>query len=93
VAWLAPGREAEIESSTCLVYAPEICVEVISPSNAGAEIDEKVALYFEAGAREVWVYGLDGKLNFHIGSAGNRCAAPALCPQSPVAVPRITGHS
>lgn len=51
VAWLAPGREAEIESSNCLVHAPEVCVEVLSPSNTGAEIDEKVALYFEAGAR------------------------------------------
>lgn len=29
VAWLAPGREAEVESSTCLVHAPDVCVEAI----------------------------------------------------------------
>lgn len=88
VAWLAPGREAEVESSICLMRAPEVCVEIISPSNTGAEIDEKVALYFEAGAREVWLCGLDGKLTFHIGSAGNCRASWTLCPQFPTAVPR-----
>lgn len=90
VAWLAPGCEAEVESSTCLARAPEVCVEVISPSDTGAEIDEKVALYFDAGAREGWVCGLDGKFAFYIGSAGNRCASSTLCPQFPTAIPKVT---
>ena len=45
--------------------APEICVEVVSPSNAVAEMREKIALYLEAGAREVWLVDLDGDIRFH----------------------------
>jgi len=46
VAWLRPGRAQELRSTTCLVRAPEICVEVLSVSNPPAEIAEKIALYF-----------------------------------------------
>ena len=41
VAWLRPGRAQELRSATCLVRAPEICVEVLSVSNTPAEIAEK----------------------------------------------------
>lgn len=36
--------------------APDLAVEVLSPSNTRREMDEKVALYFGAGARAVWVF-------------------------------------
>jgi Uma2 family endonuclease len=49
VAWLVPERRQEVRSSICLTRAPEICVEVLSPSNTSQEIQEKSALYFEAG--------------------------------------------
>jgi len=55
VAWLAPERGQEADTETCLTRAPEICVEILSPSNTAGEIGEKIALYFEAGAREVWI--------------------------------------
>ena len=51
--------------------APEICVEIKSPSNAESELQAKVRLYLDAGAREVWLvdakgavrlYGADGLL-------------------------------
>ena len=35
--------------------APEICVEIVSPSNSDEEIKEKIRAYFAAGAREVWI--------------------------------------
>ena len=44
--------------------APEICIEVVSPSNAAAEMEEKTALYFGAGAQEVWRVSLDGEIRF-----------------------------
>ena len=44
--------------------APELCVEVLSPSNLEAEIEEKTALYFQHGAREVWICDNDGCLRF-----------------------------
>jgi Uma2 family endonuclease len=37
-------------------FAPDLAVEVMSPSNTAREMDEKVALYFAAGARAVWVF-------------------------------------
>jgi Uma2 family endonuclease len=36
--------------------APDLAVEVMSPSNTMREMGEKVALYFGAGARAVWVF-------------------------------------
>ena len=38
VAWLAPERRQEVRSATCLLQAPEICIEVLSPSNDGSSI-------------------------------------------------------
>ncbi len=44
--------------------APEVCVEILSPSNTLQEMDEKKALYFAAGAEEVWLCGADGEMVF-----------------------------
>ena len=35
--------------------APELAVEIISPSESAEDVDEKVELYLAAGARTVWV--------------------------------------
>lgn len=35
--------------------APDLAVEVISPSEAAADVNRKATEYFEAGARLVWV--------------------------------------
>jgi Uma2 family endonuclease len=35
--------------------APELCVEILSPSNRPGAMREKVAEYFAAGARLVWI--------------------------------------
>ena len=51
----------EIESS----IAPEICVEVISPTNTNQEMDEKRNLYFSLGAKEVWVCDEKGEMQFY----------------------------
>jgi Uma2 family endonuclease len=53
VAWLSAERSGEAEATPCLTRAPEICVEILSPSNTTSEIQEKIALYLEAGARGV----------------------------------------
>src|SRR5712692_6562639 len=52
VAWASPERMRDLGEQVCFPRAPEICVEVLSPSNT--EIQEKMALYFDPGAREVW---------------------------------------
>jgi Uma2 family endonuclease len=40
--------------------APEICVEIKSPSNAESELMGKVRLYLDAGATEVWLVDSKG---------------------------------
>ena len=51
--WIGPEYAARLEAQNpvALERAPEICVEVLSPSNSKPEMEEKRALYFEAGRR------------------------------------------
>ena len=42
------------------IVAPEICVEIKSPSNAESELQGKVRLYLDAGAEEVWLVDVNG---------------------------------
>jgi Uma2 family endonuclease len=44
--------------------APEICVEIRSPSNADEELQMKVRAYLAAGAKEVWIVSEDGDVTF-----------------------------
>ena len=83
VAWLRPGRAQELRTMTCLVRAPEICVEVLSVSNTTAEMAEKIALYFEAGAQEVWTCNQEGTLEFHFYAPPEVRHASEICPEFP----------
>ncbi len=47
-----------------LPEAPEIVIEVQSPSNSASEMDEKSRLYFEAGAREFWLCDENGNMRY-----------------------------
>src|SRR5947208_11796961 len=40
VAWASPERTEELGGQVCFPKAPEICIEVVSPSNTEAEIQE-----------------------------------------------------
>jgi len=60
VAWASPDFIARHGMPTPFPCAPEICVEVLSPSNTAPEMNEKVAAYLEAGAIEVWLVREDG---------------------------------
>jgi Uma2 family endonuclease len=44
--------------------APEVCVEILSPSNTPAEMAMKKDLYLAKGANEVWFCAEDGKMTF-----------------------------
>ncbi len=86
VAWVVPERRQEVCSSICLTRAPEICVEVLSPSNTPQEIEEKTALYFEAGASEVWICEEDGKIRFHFRTSPDFRESSEICPGFPPAI-------
>ncbi len=65
VAW-ASDEFMEIHSDkTPYTVAPEICVEVISPSNSKAEMNEKIELYLNQGAREVWLCNQKGEISYY----------------------------
>jgi Uma2 family endonuclease len=64
-AWASAATTRELGDGQLFLRAPEICVEVLSPTNTDAEIREKAALYFDAGAREVWICAESGAITFN----------------------------
>ena len=76
-----------------LPVAPEICVEVLSRTNRIAEIEQKRALYFEAGAREIWICGLQGEMEFY--ALSGQMEHSTLCPEFPsrIELPEALGGS
>src|SRR6516225_9536868 len=76
---LLPGDGAYPEQP--LSPAPDICVEILPPSNTQAEIDRKCALYFAAGAREVWICDRDNQIRFFLPQG--QVERSTLCPKFP----------
>jgi len=83
VAWASPERLRELGNRACFPHAPELCVEVLSPGNTEAEMREKAALYFDAGAREVWLCADTGAVKFLASAKGRPLKQSRLCPAFP----------
>ena len=64
VAWASEAFIAEHGLTTPYQKAPEICVEIVSPSNTKLEIEHKVELYLARGALEVWVVNEQREITF-----------------------------
>jgi Uma2 family endonuclease len=64
VAWVSNKVWEKIKDNAEASIAPEICIEIISASNSQKEMSEKSQLYFEAGAKEVWLCDEKGLLSF-----------------------------
>ena len=54
IPWVRMPNE-EMSDEPIAPYAPDLAVEVLSPSNTRGEIDRKLREYFLAGTRLVWV--------------------------------------
>lgn len=66
VAWASKDFMQARGFETPYTRAPELCIEVVSPSNSRKELREKVAAYLEAGADEVWiVFPQSKRFEFH----------------------------
>ena len=65
VIWCSENFFKKHGTETPYTIAPEICIEVISPSNSQQEMSEKIGLYLEAGAQEVWLVSTDGEISFY----------------------------
>ena len=87
VGWYSSARFASVKGQIAFEAAPEICVEVISPSNTDAEMDCKKHLYFEAGAEEVWYCREDGRMEFYAKNHPDVLITQSnLCPDFPVRI-------
>jgi Uma2 family endonuclease len=80
VAWASDEFLAELGYETPYPKAPEICVEITSPSNSAAEIEHKIELYLARGAQEVWVVDDNEGIVFHshVGRLGRSKLFPGL---------------
>ena len=64
VVWASDAFLQRNRGATPYIEAPEVCVEIQSPSNSDAEMAEKRSLYFARGTRECWLCDEDGNLSF-----------------------------
>ena len=84
VAWAEPELARVIAEESVCTKAPTICVEIASKSNYQRELNEKKALYFEAGAEEVWVCDMAGNMIFY--TSEGQVPASLRCPDFPTAI-------
>jgi Uma2 family endonuclease len=64
VAWGSTAFFTRNRRANPYLEAPEIVVEILSPSNTTDEMWEKRALYFACGAQEFWLCDQAGELHF-----------------------------
>ena len=82
VIWASNAMRRAQRKEASFTRAPELCVEVVSPSNTRREINQKRRLYFEVGAQEVWLCDKEGAMTFY---TDNEAIVPRsiLCPEFP----------
>ena len=84
VIWISQERLDTLpDDAETSPVAPEICVEVLSSANTDAEMQEKRHLYFEHGAREVWLCDEDGQMTFYVTADEEPVARSLLLPGFP----------
>ena len=59
VAFVRKERVAQIRSKSYANGAPDLAVEILSPSNSAAEMVRKVRLYLSSGCHTVWLVDRD----------------------------------
>ena len=84
VAWMSAAFLKANKGGSSFRRAPEICVEVKSPSNTTGELLEKKDLYLKAGAQEVWIRERSGRMLFF--DASGPLKKSRLCPGFPLTV-------
>ena len=80
VAWCSDAFFAVHGYETPYTSAPEICVDVRSPSNSDEEMRFKVALYLGAGTREVWIAFESGRVRYFTAAGEQPASAYGIDP-------------
>ncbi len=86
VAWCSDVQWSRLGDQTCFMEAPEICIEIESPSNTKAELRDKKTLYFEEGALEVWICNREGAMHFYTGTESEAADSSTLVPGFPALI-------
>jgi Uma2 family endonuclease len=90
VVWISQERFQAARGRASCPIAPEICIEILSPSNPRAEMlgsasrPGKRELYFKAGALEFWLCDEDGRISFF--QPAGAMERSALCPEFPASL-------
>lgn len=64
VAWCSSVFIQKHSFDTPFTAAPEICIEVVSPTNSEPQMQAKMALYIQRGAEECWLVSESGQVRF-----------------------------
>jgi Uma2 family endonuclease len=64
VAWATDDYFQQHLHTKKAVSAPELCIEILSPSNTNIEMQNKIDLYLQAGSIEVWLVNEQGFIRF-----------------------------
>lgn len=83
VGWYSADRFEKVKESLAFPIAPEICIEVLSPSNTPAEMEMKRRLYHEAGCLEFWTCDQSGTVLFLDAENGKALSQSRICPDFP----------
>ena len=65
VAWGSTNFIKKHKNELFASSAPEICIEIISPSNTSKEMFDKTQLFIDAGAQEVWLVTESGEISIY----------------------------
>jgi Uma2 family endonuclease len=84
VVWASPEFFARHGLTHPYPEAPEIVIEVLSPSDGLAEMEEKKELYFARAAREFWVCRDNGEMLLYNNHA--RLERSSLAPDFPTRI-------
>ena len=64
IAWATDAYVQENLRAKNGALAPDLCIEILSPSNTKREMQTKIDLYLEAGTFEVWLVNEEGLIRF-----------------------------
>lgn len=84
VAWGSTAFFTRNRRANPYLEAPEIMVEILSPSNTLNEMWEKRELYFACGAQEFWLCDQAGELHFF--DRSGEMAHSRLAPRFPASI-------
>ncbi len=63
VAWCSTEFLRQHGFETPFANAPDLCIEIVSPSNSRWQMLEKIRIYLAAGAKEAWLVSEDGRIS------------------------------